>query len=322
MTLKILMKALALAVIALPSCSDLMLAASAQGTSAFQFLQLGVGARPAALGEAFAGVADDVNAIYWNPAGLAGLKQREMSVTHALWFEDITYSNLACALPVLGGTVGAAFNVLNTGDIQKADNMGSKLSENYNMSEVMGIVSYARGWGNLAMGANLKYISSRIEEETAHSFAADLGALYNGFRPWGRRVRVGLSVQNLGTKAEYMSEKAPLPVIVRQGVSVELFTGLLVASDLYYAEKEINVRTGVEYTRSIGAFELAARAGYKNDTVKELGVLSGLTAGMGIKWGDYQLDYSWNSFTDLGTSSRISMGIKFDGSDASADGTE
>lgn len=286
-------------------------AQSARGTSAFQFLQLGVGARPAAMGEAFAGVAGDVNSVYWNPAGLAGLARRELSVTHAQWFGDITYSNLACALPVKGGTVGAAFNVLNTGDIQKADNTGLRLSDSYDMSDVMGLVSYARGFDKLALGANLKFISSRIEEESAHSFAADIGALYSGFSLRGRRLGLGLAVQNLGTNASYVAEADPLPVIVRAGAALQLSKNLLVVSDLNYAEKELNVHAGAEYARAFGTVVVAARAGYKNDTIKELGALSGLTAGLGLKWKAYQLDYAWNSFTDLGSANRISLGIGF-----------
>lgn len=304
-------KALMAAALALPCCSALAFAGSSRGTSAFQFLQLGVGARPSALGETFAGVADDVNAIYWNPAGLAHIGRRELSLTHALWLEDITYSNLACALPVRGGTVGAAFNALNTGAIRKADNTGLRQADSYTMSDVMGIVSYARARGRLALGANLKYISSRIEEENAHSYAVDLGALYSGFRPWGRKLNVGFAAQNIGTKAKYVSEEFPLPVTLRAGASLALFKSLLLASDLTYTEKDINLHAGAEYTRAFGAFLVAARAGYKGDTVKELGVLSGLTAGLGVNWSDCQIDYSWNSFTDLGITHRISLGIKF-----------
>lgn len=303
--------AAALAALALPCCLSSAFAGSARGTSAFQFLQLGVGARPSALGEVFAGVADDVNAIYWNPAGLAGIKRGELSMTRALWFEDIAYSNFAYGRPALGGTIGAGFNFLNTGTIQKADYLGNRLAESYTAADMMGLVSYARPLGGLALGANLKYISSRIDRRSAHSFAADLGALYSGFRPWGRKLSVGLAAQNIGTKARYVSEEYPLPVMIRAGGSLALFKNLLVASDLTYAEKDVNLHAGAEYTRAFGAFVLAARAGYKGDTVKELGLLSGLTAGMGVNWNDYQLDYAWNSFTDLGITHRISLGIKF-----------
>ena len=38
------------------------------------FLTLGVGARPLALGGSFAAIADDSTAAYWNPAGLGRLR--------------------------------------------------------------------------------------------------------------------------------------------------------------------------------------------------------------------------------------------------------
>ena len=313
MSRKKLLAAAVLAALAVPRFAGHAFAGGGQGTSAFQFLQLGVGARPSAMGETFAGVADDVNSIYWNPAGLAGLERREATLSHAQWLEGIKYSNGAAALPLKKGTIGVAFNVLNTGAIQKVDNTGLRLSENYNLLDAMGLVSYARSWGGLALGANLKYISSRIEEETAHSYAADLGAFYGGFRPWGRELGLGLSMQNLGTKAKYVSEESSLPVLIRAGGSLQLFKSLLIASDLNYIEKNINFHCGAEYTRALGTVVLAARAGYKDDTVKELGGLSGLTAGMGIKWSGYQLDYAWNSFTDLGITHRVSLGIKFGG---------
>ncbi len=45
--------------------------ASGPGTSAATFLELGFGARPLGLGEAYVAVADDVSALHYNPAGLA-----------------------------------------------------------------------------------------------------------------------------------------------------------------------------------------------------------------------------------------------------------
>ena len=312
MTFKNIITATAFAALTLPGCLTPASAGSA-GTSAFQFLQLGVGARPSAMGETFAGVADDINAIYWNPAGLAGIARGELTMTHALWFQDITYSNIAYGQPALGGTIGVAFNTLNTGDIQKADNTGARLNESYGMSDVMGLVSYARSWNKLALGANLKYISSLLEEESAQSAALDLGAYYSGFRPWGKQVNAGISVQNLGTAAKYVSESSPLPVIIRAGGSMSAMKDLLVAADLVYAEEAVNLHFGAEYTHKVNALILAVRAGYKGDTVKALGALSGITAGLGVKWNDYQFDYAWNSFTDLGVTHRITVGMKFGG---------
>ena len=43
-----------------------------------QYDQLFVGTRPLSMGGAFIAVADDANAITWNPAGLPGLRRTEL----------------------------------------------------------------------------------------------------------------------------------------------------------------------------------------------------------------------------------------------------
>lgn len=292
-------------------CYDSVSAKNERGTSAYQFLQLGVGARPSAMGEAFTAVSGDVNAVYWNPAGLAGIERAELSMTHALWLQDITYSNIAYAGPALGGIIGAGINRLATDDIQKADNTGLRLTENYSMADTMALISYSRGWGGLSLGGNLKYIFSRIEDESSHSYAVDMGALYNRVRLWGRKLNLGLSLQNAGGKAKYVDEKNPLPVQIRAGLSIELLKGLVAVSDLTRVEKDGDIHAGAEYSRTLGSFVLAARAGYKDGTIKDLGGISALTAGLGVKWDNYRLDYAWNSFTDLGIAHRLSLGISF-----------
>ena len=40
------------------------------GTTAANFLEIGIGSGPSAMGEAYVAVANDVSSIYWNPAGL------------------------------------------------------------------------------------------------------------------------------------------------------------------------------------------------------------------------------------------------------------
>src|SRR6266576_3629750 len=78
-----------------------------QGTTAASFLKLQTGPRAIAMAESFAGISDDVNAIQYNPAGLAYLKEKQVTLMHAVWFQDIFYDHLAVAWPMEGiGTLG------------------------------------------------------------------------------------------------------------------------------------------------------------------------------------------------------------------------
>jgi len=45
------------------------------GTTAGQFLKIGVGARALGMGSAFSSVAGDGSSLYWNPAGISRLKK-------------------------------------------------------------------------------------------------------------------------------------------------------------------------------------------------------------------------------------------------------
>ena len=86
----------------------------AAGTTGLNFLKIGVGGRPAGMGEAFVAVADDASALYWNPAGLARLTSPEAIAMHNEWFQGMRYEYLgyvqplADILPAIGGVAGAS----------------------------------------------------------------------------------------------------------------------------------------------------------------------------------------------------------------------
>ena len=53
--------------------------ASGPGTTAADVLNIPVGARAIGMGEAYTAQADDVSSLYWNPAGLALMQERQAS---------------------------------------------------------------------------------------------------------------------------------------------------------------------------------------------------------------------------------------------------
>ena len=65
-------------------CSSLLFGqqVSKTGTTAGQFLKLGVGSRAMALGGAFTAIANDASALYWNPSGLSRIKGSQILLKH------------------------------------------------------------------------------------------------------------------------------------------------------------------------------------------------------------------------------------------------
>src|SRR5688572_21501094 len=88
------------------------------GTSGGSFLNIPVGARAVAMGEAYTALADDVSSLYWNPAGLAFMRQSQASFMYNPSFNDLTYHNAAAGVSLENGGIGASASYLSYGDIE------------------------------------------------------------------------------------------------------------------------------------------------------------------------------------------------------------
>ena len=69
---------------------------------------LQLGARPQGMGGAFSAIADDANAIYWNPAGLGQILKGEFTFMHWTFTEipNVSVDYFSFAYPFFRGAVG------------------------------------------------------------------------------------------------------------------------------------------------------------------------------------------------------------------------
>lgn len=269
--------------------------ANGPGTTGANFLKIGVGARAAAMGEAFTAVADDSTSLYWNPAGLTRVQGRELSAMYNVWFEGIGQGYVSVGFPLLGGTMALGTNYVSMGDLEGRDESGNPTGA-FQAYDLAVCVGFAGRLGKLSLGLSGGMIRSTIAADSKSAFLSTVGGLFE----INQSFSVGAVAQNLGTKLG----DDPLPLILKVGLSLERGSFSLAAdigksqdTDLYYC-------VGIESW--IGNV-VALRAGYR--TGRDVG--PGWTAGLGFKMGGFGLDYAYVPYGDLGSTHRISLGIDF-----------
>lgn len=153
------------------------------------FEDTGVGARASGLGGAFTPLADDIHALYYNPAGLVYLKQQEFSTTYALLHPGLTdgssinSSYVAYGHPASAkiGSFGISFDQLNVQSFYR---------------ERAITIGYARKVSKFwAAGINLKQLNRKFttpDGQTNNQAVVDLSKTDPVFARGSSRSNVGL----------------------------------------------------------------------------------------------------------------------------------
>ena len=172
------------------------------GTTAAAFLEIPVGARALAMGGAFVGTANDVTCLYWNPAGMARLPDREAAFVHNQWIADMNFDFAAVSVPLPDvGSLGLSFTSLSMDDmlvrtVDRPEGTGERFSAG---SFAVGL-HYARNLSDkFSIGFTAKYIAEQIWDMKSEAFAVDVGTLFTTGFLGG--MRIGAAITNFGTDA-------------------------------------------------------------------------------------------------------------------------
>ena len=278
------------------------------GSTTAQFLKLGIGAQSAGMGNAVTSVFNRSDAIYWNPANLSYMDKKELSFSHAIWFEDVNYEWLAFVLPTKEyGNFGLGLQYVSYGSIDKVDNTNTP-DGSFSPLDMALYLSYANTYEQFSFGLNLKYVYSKIET-SAYALALDLGAVYNFS---DNKTAVGATITNLGTEMKFDKESESLPVLFKIGASHYILDVWLVSLDLNFPkDNEIYVNFGTEYNIAItNDIMFALRAGYEGRN-KDVPGFNWINLGFGLTYLDYMFDYAFVPYGDIGMTHRLSFSIKF-----------
>jgi len=197
------------------ACSAVM----GQGGSPGAFLNYAIAPRSLGMGKAFTAIADDVQACYFNPAGLFQLNAQEVMLAHSqLYGARLEY--VGFALPTReAGTFGVSLINYGAEGVDSRSPEGLRY-ESYFFAENAFIAAYAYNpWQFLGFGADLKLITKNVAQHSGVGVGADVAALVKLPRPFS----FGLVVQNLIQPALTLSDITEYyPRTLRAGVGVRL----------------------------------------------------------------------------------------------------
>jgi hypothetical protein len=282
------------------------------GTEDAAFLKIDAATRPVAMGGAFVGLANDVNAVFWNPAGLTQTEKKELTTMYNAWFAGIHYGSAAYSQHIgKNAAIAASMQGLWVDIENRIEDTEKPESTTSVYSYAAGISgSYALVPNAFSLGGTLKFLNQEFDVDNSSGVAVDIGGLIHV-----AGLGIGLTLQNLKLQ---MSNDGKLPLCFRVGGAYQLAKSAVIAGEYSkFGSGDPAYHIGLEkWFRDI----FAIRVGYN---ISSGGNPSkGLSAGFGLKaYGtkpledmNFQLDYAYVPAPDWGTmgdTHRISMIVRF-----------
>jgi len=266
------------------------------------FLETELGARAMGMGGAFLAVADDVTALHWNPAGLAGLNGYQFFGMRTSVYSVGGLSEDAALASYGTGSTGYGVGWMRTG----AEDL-------YNEDTLLAGYGTETPIDGLAAGVTLKRFSvvapgyeynndPEFESGGDDAYSADLGALYRRGK-WS----IGGTLRNLGEpelqllRSTAAKDLDPLVSELRLGGSY-LFRDVMLMTAEWRAPREVPDYYESEYSVNLGTEvwfydAFALRAGMNRDRI---------TAGLGMRTKHVQIDVALLSERRIGSLYRLS----------------
>lgn len=311
------------------------------GESIYNFLNLTGSAKQAALGGNIVTLLNDVNQPLWNPATINQDLDHKLGVNYLNFLGDINYASASYAYMFNRhvGTFHTGVQYLNYGTFIGADEEGVETGEfkAYDFAFSIGY-SYNFFRTDFYIGANVKLINSVIENYSSFGLGTDIGLMYyNEHEPF----MATLVVRNLGYQISAYDEiRENLPLQIALGFSYKLervpikwhFTvdnlqqwNIAVSnpsnseSDFDGNKQEENIKffdnairhltVGAEFFPE-SAFKI--RLGYNFRRASELKLpeirtFAGFTAGFGINFRKFSVNYAFTKYHPASNSSTFSL---------------
>ncbi len=284
------------------------------------FADTGISTRPMSMGGAYTALADDANASWWNPAGLALLgKEKSVSFTYIPDLYKLTTGKISRMMVSygqgdtsgfggLGGSISyfdASFGSDYTGDYDYSwAEYVALLSWGMQVDKYLGMIKYK--YPKIAVGVNIKYMGVDNDFEVggssnnASGFSGDVSVLM----AFKENLNIGIAARNIYSRINWETgESERLPYSINGGAYYGITDDFLIIGEIKAVENdsgkpEINYYcAGTEYNIKFGKNaqiqEVSVRAGLTIDPLNDSYIIA---AGPGIMMEGFSIDYAYQYY--------------------------
>ncbi len=269
------------------------------GYHAAAFLKIHPTARQVAMGNAFTGLADDINLMRYNVGALGNIRNVTLAAHFHNWIEDTQQGSFSVSLPARYGVVGVDFSYFNEGDIVELDDQFRRtggIASSDDVSLSMGYGNYLRLLNNdFSFGGAVKILRQTLVGQQTTAYGLDLGAQFRL-----KHLSFGATLQNFGlTKVKFDEQESSLPETYRVGMAARLPLGSefkfnLAADAAWTRDQELRYYTGGEMMVSD---LIALRGGYKIHEFEASRWSAGFGVFIPMEWlanSETRLDYAYS----------------------------
>ena len=313
------------------------------GERVYNFLNIPTSAPQAALGGETLTLIDDVNQPLWNPSAISKFIDNQAAVNYVNYLTDINMGSATFAHLINRrfGTVHAGVQFMDYGKFIGADENGVETGD-FGARDLSISIGYAYNFprSDFYLGANLKYLSSKIENFTSQGGAVDFGLHYiSELKPYTFTA----VIRNLGYQfSPYDEQREEIAYDVAVGASYELknvpLRWHLTINSLHQWQIAVanpsNSKTDLDgnttsedisfFDNALRHFVIGAelfpkrkfnlRFGYNFRRAAELKLtesrtFAGVSLGFGLKMGRVRLDYAFTKYHPVDNSSTFSLYI-------------
>jgi len=282
--------------------------AQTAGKSGLSFLKVGFNARNIAMGDFGVATADDVSALYYNPALLADYTSPQLAFTHNNWIQDVATEMLGASFPLFGLPFALGINTTSISDIEVRTRPGEAEST-FNAHYFYG--SLSTGFyvsDNISAGLTMKYLYESLFSDDATGLGFDFGLRYKDIIDG---LDLAASYSNVGSMNSLRNEETKLPDDLRIGAAYNF--------SLEQIKSDVTVTGGMQkYTATDDThLHFGAEFYYDNLIALRGGYITGydskdITVGLGLFWNNINFDYAFVPFEyGLGDSHIISLMYTF-----------